>query len=374
MTQPRVDPPPFPARIGALLASPRGALAERDRDGGGLRDALGLVLLSVIAFRTADVVQAILGVASASLTGVLMFALRPLAEEMQRAAVIVLPIAIAITVLAGRGRRDPSRDVDLGGACFVPFFAIESLHRTLGLPELWGPLSSPVHTVFKVIAIAWTLVMAALALQVARRRSPQGGAPPTPESTLDAAVAPPIATPPRHRAFAAVLAAVLGGALFITVGSALKHADAKLRPLARGQVAADFSLPRADGSGNLTLSSLRGKVVLLDFWASWCVPCLKMVPALRDLSAELGPRGLEVVGINVEADMPARELAAILRAEDIRYPVVRDDQAGTAAANFKVMGLPHMVVLDRQGAIVKVFWGYTARSSLESAIARALGD
>ena len=66
-----------------------------------------------------------------------------------------------------------------------------------------------------------------------------------------------------------------------------------------GQIAPDFSLPRIDGTpGTVTMADLRGQVVVLDFWATWCPPCVAMIPMLDDAHRNWAPRGVSFVGIN----------------------------------------------------------------------------
>ena len=123
-----------------------------------------------------------------------------------------------------------------------------------------------------------------------------------------------------------------------------------------GQAAPAVDLPLLPGgASNLDLASLRGKVVYLDFWASWCGPCRLSFPQLEQLRLELGPRGFEVYAINVDEN--EADALRFLEELPVSYPVVRDG-SGQTPGIYGILGMPTGYLLDRSGVVRKVHQGY----------------
>ena len=134
--------------------------------------------------------------------------------------------------------------------------------------------------------------------------------------------------------------------------------------------APDFSL--TDFSGRpLSLSANRGKVVLLDFWATWCEPCKAEIPHFIEMQNRYGAQGLQVIGISMDdEEKPARDFYQNYK---MNYPVALGtsqlaDQYGG------VLGLPITFVIDRQGHIVSRHIGATDPSLFESEVKKLLGS
>lgn len=119
--------------------------------------------------------------------------------------------------------------------------------------------------------------------------------------------------------------------------------------------APDFILPRLDNQQSLSLSSLRGKVVYVDFWASWCAPCAVSLPALQQLHDELNPQGFEVVAINL--DEHPSHATQFLASRDITYAVVFDADK-TTPQRYRVAGMPTAFLVDRQGMLRATHTGF----------------
>jgi len=102
-------------------------------------------------------------------------------------------------------------------------------------------------------------------------------------------------------------------------------------------------------NGNeMTLESLKGKVVVLDFWATWCVPCIRSIPHTNDLQAKY-PDDLVIIGIC--APKGAEKMAEVVKEHGIEYAVAVD-QSGATSDAYKVNGFPDFYVIDRSGKLV----------------------
>lgn len=134
----------------------------------------------------------------------------------------------------------------------------------------------------------------------------------------------------------------------------------------RGDAAPPLAL--RDLSGNhVDLGALRGQVVLVNFWATWCPPCRAELPELAQLWQEHKDRCFSVLGVAEES--PPADLAAASRA--IPYPVLTDPR-GEVAAAWSVMGFPSSFVVDTSGVVVKVFQGAVGSREVKEAIAPLL--
>ncbi len=110
-----------------------------------------------------------------------------------------------------------------------------------------------------------------------------------------------------------------------------------------------YSLERLDGSGKLELASLRGKGVVLNFWASWCVPCKKEARLLEAAWRKDRGRGLVIVGIDAQDfERDARRFA---RRFGLTYPLVRDTN-GSTLSDYGITGFPETFFVDRKGRLV----------------------
>jgi peroxiredoxin len=119
--------------------------------------------------------------------------------------------------------------------------------------------------------------------------------------------------------------------------------------------APNLTLQSADGS-TVELSTYRGKVVLVDFWASWCPPCKTSFPALDSLYREYEPRGLEVLAVNL--DERRRDADAFLSDHSHRLTVLFDP-SGASPMAFGVKGMPSSFLIDKAGHIRFTHMGYS---------------
>jgi thiol-disulfide isomerase/thioredoxin len=112
-----------------------------------------------------------------------------------------------------------------------------------------------------------------------------------------------------------------------------------------------------------------GKVVLVDFWASWCQPCLTAMPELVALQAKYGERGFTVVGVSIDDAEPTRKKAAELaRSKGLTYPVLYDTAPEAAFDAYRVKVIPAAYLLDAQGQIVAQWSGKVDLAAVDAAV------
>ena len=133
--------------------------------------------------------------------------------------------------------------------------------------------------------------------------------------------------------------------------------------------APDFTLPLLEG-GQLHLSSYRGKIVLLDFWATWCVPCREETPHFVELQNKYGDRGLQIIGVSMD-DSPD-PVHPFYQQFHMNYPVVMGT-ADVGAAYGGVLGLPIAFLIDREGRIYTKHLGATEAAVFEKDVVALLG-
>jgi len=134
--------------------------------------------------------------------------------------------------------------------------------------------------------------------------------------------------------------------------------------------APDFELPLLDGSGSLRLSSLRGSVVVLNFWASWCGPCRQEAPGLKAMSERYADRNVRFVGVDYADNVAAGQ--TFMREFGLTYPSV-SDTSGSLGDDYGLLGLPATFVIDEQGTMRFRFAGYVTESVLKQALEDVLG-
>jgi thiol-disulfide isomerase/thioredoxin len=134
-----------------------------------------------------------------------------------------------------------------------------------------------------------------------------------------------------------------------------------------GETAPDFLLNDVDGKP-FRLSSTRGKVVLLDFWATWCPPCREAMPVIEKLQHEFKDKDFLVVGVNTNE--PANKARDFVEKAGITYTIVMAE-GGSVVDEFQAKGLPVMMIIDRDGKIIGHYGGWAGESKLRDRLRSA---
>ena len=168
-------------------------------------------------------------------------------------------------------------------------------------------------------------------------------------------------------AFLAIIAVVLAAASYYVLGrdsSAQAGAPAPgLPPAGVAGAAPAFTLTDITGK-SVSLSDFKGKVVILDFWATWCPPCRREIPDFITIQNEFGAKGVQVVGIAL--DEPGK-VQAFARANGMNYPVLLGTQE-TATLYGGIEGIPTTFIIDRKGKIVERFEGFRPKETFVATI------
>jgi thiol-disulfide isomerase/thioredoxin len=183
---------------------------------------------------------------------------------------------------------------------------------------------------------------------------------------------PPQSSPGRNPLALVVAAVVVAGMLYFGYHAAQRSPSARTSGGFSGMKSApapDFTLESLDGK-SITLSDLRGKAVLLNFWATWCSPCKIEMPWFVELQNQYGSQGLQIVGVAMD-DSSKDDIAKFAKDMGVNYPVligkesVGDEYGGVPA-------LPETFFIGRDGKIVDRIIGLKGKEEIEDAIKKAL--
>lgn len=153
---------------------------------------------------------------------------------------------------------------------------------------------------------------------------------------------------------------LLGAAIVVVGVAAILLGDTGSTPVVRGADAPPFDLPMLSvseegaRSDSIALSSLAGRVVLINFWATWCEPCEREMPAMERLYEALSGEGFELVAVAI--DEKESDVKAFQERYRLSFPIVLDlDQSVYAA--YQTMGVPESLLVDREGHVVERYVG-----------------
>ncbi len=142
-----------------------------------------------------------------------------------------------------------------------------------------------------------------------------------------------------------------------------------------GQAAPDFELKVLGGNGKtMKLSDLKGKAVLIDFWATYCGPCKIEMPWIAELQKKYGPQGFQVVGVDIADGASEQQVSDFAKKMGVNYPILMGtDDVGDLYFG-GINGLPQNFFVDRSGKIVGYELGLVSESVFEDHIKTALGE
>ncbi|MGA7558042.1 MAG: TlpA disulfide reductase family protein [Terriglobales bacterium] len=167
---------------------------------------------------------------------------------------------------------------------------------------------------------------------------------------------------------AALVAAMLFAGIRLTRN---RSANAPAKGQLIGNLAPDFELPALDGK-NLKLSDLRGKAVLLNFWATYCGPCKVEMPWFVELQKEYGPQGFQIVGVAMD-DASTEDIAKFAKEIGVNYPIlIGKDSVADSYGGVSV--LPTTFFLDRDGKLIAREFGLQSRSVFVDHIKKAMSQ
>ena len=146
----------------------------------------------------------------------------------------------------------------------------------------------------------------------------------------------------------------MGARVGLALAFALAAAPAA-QPATTGEQAPPCSAVAVDGSQKINVADYRGKVVYLDFWASWCAPCRDSFPFMNELQRDLASKGLQILAVSV--DKTAEDAHRFLERIPAHFTVVLDTVASCPAA-YRLQGMPSSYVIDRSGTVRAIHVGF----------------
>lgn len=150
----------------------------------------------------------------------------------------------------------------------------------------------------------------------------------------------------------------------------LKDPDALL-PLPIPRAAPAFSLKSVSGA-TTRFSDLKGRALLVDFWATWCAPCIAAMPDLQKLHARYRDKGFAVIGVSIDEEGAKKVGPFLAKRRSITYPILLD--TGDVWQQWGVKAVPAMMLVDRNGQIVRQWTGKVDRKEVEKAVATLLEE
>jgi cytochrome c biogenesis protein CcmG/thiol:disulfide interchange protein DsbE len=158
--------------------------------------------------------------------------------------------------------------------------------------------------------------------------------------------------------------AIILGTLFAAAASAQSAASARIQPDSERRAAPEFQLRDSAGK-KVNLKQYRGKIVVLDFWATWCHGCKEEIPWFADFERKYSAKGLRVIGVSLDGD-GWKVVRPFLAGADIPYRIVLGDDA--IAKQYGIENMPDTFLIDRRGRIAASYTGMVDRANVEENI------
>jgi cytochrome c biogenesis protein CcmG, thiol:disulfide interchange protein DsbE len=137
----------------------------------------------------------------------------------------------------------------------------------------------------------------------------------------------------------------------------------------RGSMATDFTLQELSGEKNVALSDMKGRVVVLEFWATWCPPCRASIPGIERLHEKYKDKGVVVLAVSMD-DTGWDAVQSFVKENGIKYTVLKGND--NVAEKYQVRSIPMLMVIDKEGKIVKRYLGFGSEEDVEKDIKSVL--
>jgi peroxiredoxin len=160
---------------------------------------------------------------------------------------------------------------------------------------------------------------------------------------------------PRPQGSSRLLILTVGTTILIAVFTLVWLQSAKYEPLAVGKPAPDFSLVDLNEK-HYRLSDFRGKVVFLNFWATWCKPCREEMPSMEILNKNFEKDGLVILAVSIDRVTTTKDIPPFVKGMNLTFPVLVDSW-GQTDKPYKRMGVPETFIIDQQGIIQEIVIG-----------------
>lgn len=345
-------------RLGAAVAQPSLGFSWAERwPGVAASDAIMLMTLSALVTNLGSTVRGLWMFALGDFGSGLSVLVNVLVRGLKVPLLVVFVTTIALYVLF-KAKRKLGTCFDIASVIIVPFLLVHAVGALL-LSFRIVSNALTVHYVFNGVSYTWIAALLILAWFWSEKAG-------TSTNYRGWKIG-------QYGACGLVLASLLG--LAALNGQAVYKNWESLRPMVAGDVAPEITLPTITADGALgrmvPLSSYRGRVVVLDFWATWCTPCKKSMPAINEVFNELKERDLVVLSVNTEGSSAA---ARARRMVDKLAPDLElvSDVNGTASRVYRAESIPFLVVVDKTGVVRSSHRGFSTAARMKQDLIKEL--